>query len=84
MLHPALAFKALDTTGNADLEAGESDSAEYWRDFRTDAFYASVDFWQFDFEDPFQIENGNQIVGHIRRLNVQMEDLESVVRPATC
>ena len=60
---PALAFKALDTTGNANLEAEKATALNIGAIFRTARFYASVDFWQFDFEDPFQIENGNQIVG---------------------
>ena len=60
---PALAFKALDTTGNPELEAEKATALNVGAIFQSDAFYASVDFWQFDFEDPFQLENGNQIVG---------------------
>ena len=59
---PALAFKALDTTGNADLEAEKATALNVGAIFQGDA-YASLDFWQFDFEDLFQFENGNQIVG---------------------
>ena len=79
---PALAFKALDTTGNADLEAEKATALNIGAIFRTDAFYASVDFWQFDFEDPFQIENGNQIVGAYTE--AQCPDGGSGVGSASC
>ncbi len=59
---PALAFKALDTTGNADLEPETAVALNFGMIYQTDAFYGSLDYWSFDFDDPFQIESGNQIV----------------------
>lgn len=60
---PALAFKALDTTGNADLEPETAVALNFGAIYQTDNFYGSLDYWSFDFEDPFQVESGNQIVG---------------------
>ena len=59
---PALAFKAADTTGNADLEPESAVALNFGAIFQTDAFYSSLDYWSFDFEDPFQTEDPNQIV----------------------
>ena len=59
---PALAFKALDTTGNPDLDPESAVALNLGLIYQTDAFYGSIDYWNFDFEDPFQVENGNQIV----------------------
>jgi outer membrane receptor protein involved in Fe transport len=60
---PALAFKALDTTGNADLEPESATALNFGAIYQTESFYGSLDYWSFDFDDPFQVENGNQIVG---------------------
>ena len=79
---PALAFKALDTTGNADLEAEKATALNVGAIFQGDAFYASLDFWQFDFEDPFQFENGNQIVGAYTE--AQCADGESGIGTISC
>ena len=59
---PALAFKAVDTTGNSNLDPETAVALNFGAIFQTDAFYASVDYWSFDFEDRFQSENANQIV----------------------
>ena len=60
---PALAFKAADTTGNDSLEPESATALNFGAIFQTEGgFYASVDYWSFDFEDPFQTENANQIV----------------------
>ena len=79
---PALAFKALDTTGNPELEAEKAMALNVGAIFQSDAFYASVDFWQFDFEDPFQLENGNQIVGAYTE--AQCAEGESGIGTASC
>ena len=79
---PALAFKALDTTGNPELEAEKATALNVGAIFQSDAFYASVDFWQFDFEDPFQLENGNQIVGAYTE--AQCADGESGIGTIPC
>ena len=60
---PALAFKAADTTGNPDLDPETAVALNFGAIYQNDRFYGSVDYWSFDFEDPFQTENANQIVG---------------------
>ena len=62
-ISPALAFKALDTTGNPILESETAVAINLGAIYQTDAFYGSIDYWSFDFENPFQIEDGNQLVG---------------------
>jgi iron complex outermembrane recepter protein len=62
-ISPALAFKALDTTGNPSLESETAVAINLGAIYQTDAFYGSIDYWSFDFENPFQIEDGNQLVG---------------------
>jgi len=60
----ALAFKAADTTGNPSLEPESATALNFGAIYQNDnGFYASVDYWSFDFEDPFQTESPNQIVG---------------------
>ena len=60
----ALAFKAADTTGNASLKPESATALNFGAIFQTEGgFYASLDYWTFDFEDPFQTESVNQIVG---------------------
>ena len=59
---PALAFKAADTTGNPSLEPESATALNFGAIFQVEGFYASVDYWSFDFEDPFQTESANQIV----------------------
>ncbi|MEM7097162.1 MAG: TonB-dependent receptor [Pseudomonadota bacterium] len=60
----ALAFKAADTTGNPSLEPESATALNFGAIYQNDnGFYASVDYWSFDFEDPFQTESVNQIVG---------------------
>ncbi len=59
---PALAFKAADTTGNASLDPESAVALNFGAIFQNEGFYASIDYWSFDFEDPFQTENANQIV----------------------
>ncbi|MGI9323761.1 MAG: TonB-dependent receptor domain-containing protein [Pseudomonadales bacterium] len=59
---PALAFKAADTTGNPDLDPESAVALNFGGILQTDNFYASLDYWSFAFEDPFQTESTNQIV----------------------
>ena len=62
-INPALAFKAADTTGNPNLEPETAVAVNFGAIFQNENLYASIDYWSFDFEDPFQTENANQIVG---------------------
>lgn len=79
---PALAFKALDTTGNADLEPETAVALNFGVIYQNDAFYGSLDYWNFDFDDPFQVESGNQIVGAYGAAGC--EDGGTGVGSATC
>jgi iron complex outermembrane receptor protein len=60
---PALAFKAVDTLGNPDLQPESAVATNLGVLFETERFYASLDWWRFDFSDPFQTESANQIIG---------------------
>lgn len=59
---PVVAFKAVDTVGNQDLDPETAITTNFGVIFDTDRFYGSIDFWQFDFKDPFQVENFNAIL----------------------
>jgi outer membrane receptor protein involved in Fe transport len=58
----ALAFKAVDTVGNPDLKPEEAVATNFGIVIDAGGFYGSVDYWAFDFSDPFQIESYNQLV----------------------
>ena len=60
---PVLAFKARDTAGNPNLEPETAIAVNLGAIYQNDAIYASLDYWSFDFEDPFQTESGGQILG---------------------
>ncbi|MFK7914893.1 MAG: TonB-dependent receptor plug domain-containing protein, partial [Pseudomonadales bacterium] len=60
---PVTAFKAVDTQGNADLDPEKAITTNFGVIFDTDRFYGSIDYWRFDFEDPFQVESFNGILG---------------------
>jgi iron complex outermembrane recepter protein len=59
---PAAAFKAIDTNGNPDLDPETAVALNFGVIFQTDAFFGSIDYWSFDFTDPFLIENSGQVV----------------------
>ena len=59
----ALAFKAGDTVGNPDLDPETALTANFGVIYQNENFYASLDYWSFNFEDPLQLENANAIVG---------------------
>ena len=61
-LPPANAFKAVDQTGNPNLQAETAVTVNFGAIFQTEAFYGSLDYWSFDFENPFQSENANQLI----------------------
>lgn len=60
---PVTAFKAIDTLGNEDLDPEKAITTNFGVIFDTDRFYGSIDYWRFDFEDPFQVESFNAILG---------------------
>jgi iron complex outermembrane receptor protein len=59
---PANAFKAVDTLGNPDLKPESALATNVGGVFEWQGVYASLDYWRFDFTDPFQTENPGQIV----------------------
>lgn len=58
----ASAFKAVDVNGNPNLSEEQAVALNLGAIVQTEAFYGSVDFWSFDFKDPFQTESEAQIV----------------------
>lgn len=59
---PALAFKAIDTIGNPALDPEKALATNVGVLVRFGGFTGSVDYWRFDFDKPFQVENYDQIV----------------------
>ena len=60
---PTLAFKAVDTVGNPDLEPESAFTYNVGLVYGSDNFRASVDYWSFDFKNPIVTESFNQLVG---------------------
>jgi iron complex outermembrane receptor protein len=58
-----LAFKAVDTLGNPNLKPETADTANFGIILDRGPFYGSLDYWRFAFEDPFQVESFNAILG---------------------
>ncbi|MGF1454044.1 MAG: TonB-dependent receptor domain-containing protein [Alphaproteobacteria bacterium] len=62
---PTLAFKAVDTVGNPDLQPETAVALNVGALFEKQAgpvsLRATLDYWRFDFSDPFQLESGTQI-----------------------
>ena len=58
-----LAFKAIDATGNPDLEPESAFTYNMGLVWSSDNFQASLDYWAFDFKNPIITESFNQIVG---------------------
>lgn len=59
---PTSAFKAIDTLGNSDLDPEKATTLNVGVILDLNRFYGSLDYWRFEFEDPFQVENFNAIV----------------------
>ncbi len=57
------AFKAVDIVGNPQIEPESALTANFGAIYQNEVFYASLDYWSFDFEDAFQTESAQQIVG---------------------
>lgn len=55
------AFKAVDITGNPELDAESAFATNLGVVVQNDNFYASLDWWRFDFEDSFLTESAQQI-----------------------
>lgn len=59
---PATAFKAIDTVGNPDLEPEKATALNFGVIFDTGNFYGSIDYWNFEFDDPLQVESFGSII----------------------
>ena len=59
---PASAFKAVDTFGNPDLKPESAFSFNFGGIYQTDNFFASLDYYNFDFSDPVIVEEQANIV----------------------
>ena len=59
---PTTAFKAIDTIGNPDLEPETALTSNIGLLYQNGGFTGSLDYWRFDFTDPFQLENFDQTV----------------------
>jgi iron complex outermembrane recepter protein len=59
---PALAFKAVDTFGNPDLKPESAFSYNFGAIYEVNNFFASVDYYNFDFSDPVIVEEQANIV----------------------
>ncbi|MEL6825795.1 MAG: TonB-dependent receptor [Pseudomonadota bacterium] len=59
---PTTAFKAIDTVGNPDLDPETALATNFGLLYSQGGFTGSLDYWRFDFEDPFQLESSDQIV----------------------
>lgn len=55
------AFKAVDVNGNPDLDPETAITTNFGVILDLDNFYGSLDYWRFDFEDPFQVEDFNSV-----------------------
>ena len=60
---PTNAFKAVDTVGNPDLESESAVSTNLGLIYQSGGLYASIDWYSFTFEDSFQTESFNAIIG---------------------
>ena len=57
-----LAFKAVDTKGNRDLDAEEALAYNFGVVVNAGGFSATVDYWRFDFEDLIETESSSALV----------------------
>lgn len=65
---PTTAFKAVDTVGNPNLKPESALATNLGVLFSRGGFTGSLDYWRFDFEDPFQLESAGQIVARYQAL----------------
>jgi iron complex outermembrane receptor protein len=59
---PALAFKAVDQFGNPDLSPESAFSFNLGGIYESGGFFASVDYYNFDFSDPIIVEDQASVV----------------------
>ncbi len=59
---PTNAFKAVDTVGNPKLTSESAVTSNVGFIVNAGGFSATMDYWYYDFKDPFQVTDPNQIV----------------------
>ncbi len=59
---PTSAFKAVNNIGNPDLGNESATTSSLGFIVNAGGFTATVDYWKYDLQDPFQTEDPNQIV----------------------
>jgi iron complex outermembrane receptor protein len=59
---PTNAFKAVDLIGNPNLQPESALTSNVGLVVEWEGLYASLDYWRYKFEDPFQFESAGQIV----------------------
>lgn len=57
----AIAFKAIDTTGNADIDPESAFTYNFGLVYSSDNFNASIDYWAFEFKNPIIVESYSQL-----------------------
>ncbi|MCP5182048.1 MAG: TonB-dependent receptor [Pseudomonadales bacterium] len=58
----ANAFKAVDNVGNPNLKPESAVTTNLGLIWQNEVFYASIDYWRYDFSDPLQVESATQVV----------------------
>ncbi len=66
---PAGSFKAVDTFGNPNLDPETALATNVGVILEWAGLYASLDYWRFDFQDPFQTESQGQLVSRYGNFN---------------
>ncbi len=61
-VNPALAFKAIDTTGNPQLSPEQAITTNLGIIWQPGNGYFSLDYWNFDFKEPIVLESFNDVV----------------------
>jgi len=62
---PTNAFKAIDTFGNPDLNPERALSFNFGAIFETGNFVGTIDYWNFEFEDPVIVEPFDAILANV-------------------
>lgn len=70
---PTGAFKAVDTFGNPDLDPESAFSFNVGALFNMGGFEASIDYYNFDFEDPIIVEAQSEIVDAVEAALATMD-----------
>ena len=58
----ANAYRAVNLVGNEDLDPEKAVATNFGVIFQSGGLFATVDYWYFDFSDPFQLESAGQIL----------------------